>query len=199
MIWLKRIGKVAPDAFTDPLERIRWIQTDPDYHPQPYEQLVAVYRKNGQDKPARKVAIAKQKERRRSGEFPWWQKPFHWGFGFIGYGHRPYRAIWVLLAFILVGWGIFAGAKDADVMAPTRSDTAVASQCTPSYPCLQPLVYSIDVTIPIINLEQRVYWLPDTSTTQGMWVQIMMWVSIGAGWALSTLFVAAVTGLVRRD
>ncbi len=68
-----------------------------------------------------------------------------------------------------------------------------------SYPCLEPLVYSIDVTIPIINLEQRVYWLPDTSTTKGLRVQILMWVFIAAGWALSTLFVAAVTGLVRRD
>jgi len=182
--------------------RIRWVQTDPNYHPQPYEQLVAVYRKNGQDEPARKVAIAKQKARRRSGEFPWWQKPFHWVFfGFIGYGHRPYRAIWALLFIIGVGWWSFTGAKDADVMAPTRtdSDTVVASQCTTSYPRLVPLVYSIDVTVPIINLEQRVYWLPDTSTTQGLWVQIMMWLSIGAGWLLSVWFVAIVTGLVKRD
>ena len=84
-------------------------------------------------------------------------------------------------------------------MAPTRSDTAVDSQCTPSYPCLQPLIYSIDVTVPIINLEQRVYWLPDTSTTKGLRVQILMWVSIGAGWVLSFSFGAIVTGLVKRD
>jgi len=191
-----RLHETAPQ---DPPTRLKWIRRNPNYQPQPYEQLIRVYRAAAQDREARHIAIAKQKARRTSGKLQPWQKPFHWLFGGVGYGHKPYRAIWALLAVILIGSAIYTTAQHADALAPTRNDTATANQCTSAYPCLQPLIYSIDVTLPIINFEQRTYWLPDTSTNHGTWVQYWMWASILVGWALSTLFVAAITGLIKRD
>jgi hypothetical protein len=48
-------------------QRLDWLSLDPEgYAPQPYEQLVAVYRRAGREEDARQVAIAKQRARQRT-------------------------------------------------------------------------------------------------------------------------------------
>jgi hypothetical protein len=50
----------------DAKARLRWLELHPgDYSPQPYEQLIAAYRRVGNEQAARTVAIAKQRRRRR--------------------------------------------------------------------------------------------------------------------------------------
>ncbi len=69
----------------------------------------------------------------------------------VVYGYRTYRAIFGLLAIILVGWGIFAWAS-WDHLRATKS----AGQL-PDY---APWLYSIDSVLPVINLGQEAAWSP---------------------------------------
>ena len=66
---------------------------------------------------------------------------------------------------------------------------------------------AINSFVPIIDLHQESYWLPDAKAKPpaGAWslsgsgLRIYHWVHIGFGWLLSFLFVAGLSGLVRKD
>ena len=75
-----------------------------------------------------------------------------------------------------------------------------------SYPVFTAFVYSLDTLIPLVELHQQGYWLPNANEgsdwigfTSGAWLRVYLWVHIGAGWVLTTLAVAGFTGLVRRE
>jgi hypothetical protein len=99
-------------------QRLGWIHRDPDgYGPQPYEQLVAVYRRAGRDQDARIIAIAKQRARRRTIPLP----AKAWSLlldALVGYGYRTWLAgVW-LLGFMLAGWVVFDLAHPTYLIAP---------------------------------------------------------------------------------
>lgn len=83
------------------------------------------------------------------------------------------------------------------------------SQCLKAIPSeyseFQALVYSFDVAIPVVNFRMEDDWSPRVVTTSGdrywpgWWVRSWEWFQIGAGWALSLLFVSAIGGVIRRD
>nr|BFE80895.1 hypothetical protein GCM10020093_034960 [Planobispora longispora] len=82
-------------------QRLSWLCRDPGgYRPQPYEQLATWYRRIGHEPDARRVLLAKQRERRgtlrSTGRF--WGRLLDLA---VGYGYRPWLAgLWavVLLA-----------------------------------------------------------------------------------------------------
>ena len=65
--------------------------------------------------------------------------------------------------------------------------------------------------MPIVNLNQRSYWWPDAEASgdlqvlnrrvrlRGSTLRYYLWTQILAGWRLSAIFVAGITGLVRND
>jgi hypothetical protein len=67
------------------------------------------------------------------------------------------------------------------------------------------------VFLPFVNLHQEHYWWPDESasgeypilghkiTIRGSILRYYLWFQIVAGWLLSAIFVAGVTGLMRND
>jgi hypothetical protein len=70
------------------------------------------------------------------------------------------------------------------------------------------LIYSLDTFLPIVNLHQEENWHPNDSATCvigekqlpcGFILRGYLWLQIMMGWLLTTLGVAAVTGLVRKD
>ena len=79
------------------------------------------------------------------------------------------------------------------------SDAGPYIACAKSYPCLQPVLYSLDAFLPIVDLHQEKYWLPDSSKKMGWLFQAYLWLHISFGWILSTVFVAGLTGLVKKD
>jgi hypothetical protein len=166
-------------------KRLQWLRRDPEgYAPQPYEQLVAVYRRAGRDQDARSVAIAKQRARRRTlaphGRM--WSLLLD---ALIGYGYRTWLAGLWLLGFLVVGWVVFAWAYPTH-MAPTKRPGEALPQ-------FQPFVYALDTLLPVVDLQQQNNWIP-----RGV-AQWWAWVSILSGWVLTTAVVAALTGLVRKD
>jgi hypothetical protein len=162
-----------------------WLSRDSEgYVPQPFEQLAAVYRKGGRDDDARKVIIAKQRRRRSTLTLPGrlWNLLLYWT---IGYGYRTWQAGLWLLGFLLVSWVVFAEAYPAHMTA-----TKAPGQALPHF---QPFVYALDTLLPVVDLDQQANWIP-----QGL-AQWWAWVSILAGWLLTTAVVAALTGLIKKD
>ncbi len=62
------------------------------------------------------------------------------------------------------------------------------------------LAYAVDLVVPILNLGQTEAWAP--SKDRGPWGSVLWWgrwVLIAAGWFVTTLGVAALTGIIRRE
>ncbi|MFF8837392.1 oxidoreductase [Streptomyces sp. NPDC015130] len=160
--------------------RLAWIRSSPGYNPQPYEQLAAWYRKAGHDDDARRVLLAKQRHRRRTLSLA----SRAWGRLLdvtVGYGYRPWLAgIW-LLALVLLGALSF------------RTDTPHPVKQGEGAP-FQPLVYTLDLLIPIGGLGQRMNWYWTDSGLQ--WLAYLL---IALGWVLTTAVIAGVTRTLQRN
>jgi hypothetical protein len=190
------------------------------FHPQPYEQLVKVLRAMGHDDDARTIAIEKRREQGRLHPSRMIRAENILLNVLVGYGYRPWRTIAFMGIFIVTGMFIFGGAYRYGIMAPTKSLVTSPSSSGSSNPAVrmqyQPfnaLVYSADVFLPIVDLQQETYWQPTnayyttvTSPTgarydvdMGMACRIYMWLHIAFGWILSTITVAALTGLIKKD
>jgi hypothetical protein len=165
--------------------RLGWLARDEEgYVPQPYEQLAACYRRAGQDDDARKVAIAKQRRRRQTLNRPGkaWNSLLRWT---VGYGYRTWQAGLWLLGLLAVGAVVFASAyPDAMALAKKPDDPL---------PAFQPWVYSLDVLLPVVNLHQEEFWIPEGVARWWAWFSIL------AGWLLTTVVIAALSGLLKRD
>jgi hypothetical protein len=166
--------------------RLRWLERDPrGYAPQLYQQLASVYRAAGRDEDARRVAITKQRRRRQT--LNWssrvWNSLLWWT---VGYGYRTWQAGLWLLGLLAVGAAIFAAAyPDAMPVAKQTAEDRI--------PAFQPWIYSLDVLLPVVNLHQEEFWIPRGVARWWAWLAIL------AGWLLTTVVVAALSGLLKRD
>jgi len=211
-------GIVGP---TDAASRLRWLgrqypekRRRGDYHPQPYEQLAAVLRRAGHVAQAKKVFMEKEKDLRKYGDLGPWARAWNWIlWATIGYGYRVRRGA---AAIVLLGVLFFWLGNRADLLSPTFPSPAEAG--APSEKRLDetfcPWVYSLDTFLPIVDLHQEGRWLPNRGggdvvtifwpdryigITWGKLLFIWFWFEIGAGWLLTTLALAGLTGLIRRD
>lgn len=207
-----RYGRINPAGWE---ERTEWLRLAP-YSPQPYDQLASVLQTQGQSEGAIRVLMEKQKDRIRRGQDGRLKRFVLRFLGLtVGYGHRPSRALWWLLVFWLVfGWPLFSAAGRHRIMAPT--DTSVMSSDSwlkhrrippgyQDYPPFEPVLYSLDALLPIINLNMERYWGPSLAFSGpvllGLPLSVWTWeylrCHIAVGWILSTLGVLAFTGIVR--
>jgi hypothetical protein len=194
---------ISPEA------RLRWLGLQDGFHPQPYRQLAKVMAESGDDVGAAQVRIAAEDLRyARYGLLG-----RIWGAFLkeaIGYGHRPMLTIMWSLAVVLFGWLVISIGGRAGIMRRTWPENA-PRESEKEYEPLRPLVYSLDVFLPFVNLHQEHYWWPNTTasgacrvlgvpiTLRGSLVLYYLWAQIVAGWILSAIFVAGVTGLIRND
>ena len=198
--------------------RIDWLQRQGSFWHQPYEQLTAVFRKSGDDAEAKKILIAKNKDKARLTKLTWSEWWWYRVFGrIIGYGYRPWWAAWIGVLIILLGWIFFWAGSRTHVMTPTKETTYVYidigedPRISQDYPRLNALVYSFDVFVPLVDLRQVSYWLPNANRNgelsisehryipiDGKTLRFYFWFEILAGWVLTTLLVVGVTGLVRK-
>lgn len=160
--------------------RVAWIRSSPGYNPQPYEQLASWYRKAGHDDDARRVLLAKQRHRRRT------LSPAArvWGHLLdvtVGYGYRPWLAgVW-LLTLTLLGTLVFR----AHSPMPVKPGEGAP---------FQPLVYTLDLLIPIGGLGQRTAWYWTDCVPQ-----TLAYALIAFGWVLTTAVIAGVTRTLQRN
>ncbi|MBI5436045.1 MAG: membrane-associated oxidoreductase [Nitrosomonadales bacterium] len=78
------------------------------------------------------------------------------------------------------------------------------------YSGFSPLAYSLDVILPLVDLQQETSWSPLIQTPKNVWYQelaafdlkhltrLVLWFEILFGWVSSLLLVAVVSGLTKR-
>jgi hypothetical protein len=192
------------------------------YITQPYTQLASVYRAIGLDEQASTVLVARAQ---RLGELA---PPFSaHGLWYryigrlIGYGYEPFRAVKIGLAIIAMGAFVFTIGARRNLMAETKLAEQVLSEeghpglVSPSYPRFNSIVYSLDVFLPFVDLNQVCYWIPGEKPHSARksrnclmhigpyslkWSAVLhcyLWFQTLAGWTLCTLLAAAVAGIVQ--
>jgi hypothetical protein len=161
-------------------QRLRWLaENDRPYHPQPYEQLARYYRAIGHDEQARTVLLAKQRHRRKALSLPMQA----WGLlqdAVMGCGYRPTRALLWLAGLTTAISAYFS----ASPPRPVDSTNA---------PAFHPVIYALDILVPILNLGQKNAYIP---TGPGQWIA---WTAEVSGWILATTIVAAATRVLSRN
>lgn len=167
------------DPMLPAAERLDWLCRDPDgYLPNAYEQLAAMYRRLGSDVDARDTLLASQRQRRAG--LPWYGR--FWGHlqdATVGYGFRPLRAAGWLLALLALGTLVFS------LVTPPPLKQGEA-------PEFSPLVYTLDLLLPIIEFGQEKAFNPGGGT---------QWLAYGlivAGWVLATTIATGLTRSLRR-
>jgi hypothetical protein len=189
--------------------RLKWLALQPNYHPQPYRQLAKVLREMGDEKGAVKVLVAEGDARYHQMGLPGRLLGTFLKYT-IGYGHRPLLALLWSLGVVLLGSVVVMTGKRAGVMRLTWPETTPPPP-TEAVAGLHPMLYSLDVFLPFVNLHQEHYWWPDEAASgqcnlaglefrvDGWLLRYYLWLQIIAGWLLSAIFVAGVTGLIRSD
>ena len=212
--------------------RIDWLSRRPagiPFSPQPYEQAAKILFGMGRPIDAWDILCEKRRLERRHNKDSWLQQA--WG-GMIDamtdFVYRPLRTVKWTTGIVLAG-AVFFGAADycerivphqPIVLAKAGYQNAIrmgshpfdaAREAVPDYPGFNPLVFSLDVFIPLFNLHQESYWAPDSGADdffrwlarrrgefEGWWLlTAWYWIEIMAGWLLSSLLLLSVTGLLR--
>ncbi|MER7706814.1 oxidoreductase [Kitasatospora sp. NPDC097605] len=158
--------------------RLAWLAALPGYSPQPYEQLAAWYRKIGHDDDARRVLLEKQRRRRRTLGLPGrlWGRLLD---ATVGYGYRPWQAVLWLGGLALLGTLVFRHGAPQQVKP---------GEGIP----FNPLVYTLDLLIPIGGLGQRGAWY---------WTGAQQWFGYSLtalGWLLTTAVLAGISRTLNR-
>lgn len=69
----------------------------------------------------------------------------------------------------------------------------------PHYETFYALAYAFDVFVPLVDLGQQSAWSATTVTTLGLWARFGTMALEVAGWLVTALGAAAVTGIIQRD
>ena len=195
-------NRPSTDAALTTRERLKWLALQHDFSAQPYEQLCRMYRDAGDEQAARKVSIRREWMRIRRGTLGPIGAATHAVLGAtLGFGYRPGRAVYMLLALLLAGaLVVYPNTRDAIIQAkPVRSADPVTAEaeCPKNYPCFSSFAYAFDVLVPVVRLGASDNWRPDSSA-RGNRLRSYGYAMTILGWALATLAVAGFTGLVRR-
>jgi hypothetical protein len=207
---------------TGGIARLRWLRLQPRSllaQPQPYRQLALVLRAEGENEGAVRVDIARENELTGYADISLptrlWRLAL---WATIGYGYRPLRAIWWILAFVLVGAALFRWGYRARLITPTSEsayESFIRTGMPPKYyPPFSSLVYSLENFLPVVDLHQGAFWRPNPHHShkqsgrifkwsgENMPAKLLrwyLWLHILAGWTITPLLFAGLTGLLRND
>jgi sRNA-binding regulator protein Hfq len=199
--------------------QLGWLgrQSRDRFRSQPFEQLAGVLRKMGLEEDARAVMIAKNEEHAR---YVQWRPEWLWYglFGhLIGYGYSPWRAFFISLAVIGIGWWLFRRGYRRGLVTPSGDVEYTitpwgAEPTSKDHPKFNPGIYSVEAFVPLIKLGLGDYWAPNAnrgrvlnfkvanlriSAATGSLLRYYLWLHIILGWVLTTLWVGGITGLVK--
>lgn len=60
-------------------------------------------------------------------------------------------------------------------------------------------MYTADVVIPVIDLQQRQFWVPDPAVSWGWLRAAWHTAAIPLGWLFATVGIAGVLGVLKKD
>ena len=159
-------------------------------------------------------------------------RAWHWVYGVLaGFGHRPADILVWMVAVFMASAVVFHEAAILGQMGPAnaimltheaganvdvdrcgvRGDVDFAHfwrqcpQMPPEYTTFNPWLYSLDLILPLVNLQQDSDWAPVVMNSHGdtlwlgWWARTLMWFEILFGWFISLMFVAITGRLVEKD
>ena len=233
--------KVILDGFTcnryvglvDAQSRIDWLAKRPDkmgFSPLPYEQAAKVLFEMGRVHDAREILLKKEQLLTERGDFSWISK---WGRkvwrDVAGHSYRRLqKTFFISLGIMTIGSGLFYWGEQAGRIVPHQPAALVSSKYqygripaeTPTetvarkfsgYPEFNPILFSVDIFIPFLDLHQESFWYPapdgghqhwwgsDEDGDFSWWVllEVWYWFHIILGWGLSSLLLFFVTATLR--
>ena len=200
------------------------------FSPVAHEAAANVLFAMGRGREARGILWEKEDLLTERGDFPRW-----WKFGrrvwdfLAGYGYRPWKRTFAISSLVIaIGAGVFWCANEAGRMVP-HQPAALASvkyqygripsetpgetvaRKFPGYPGFNPLLFSADIFVPLLNLHQEPFWYPAPDGGRPSWfrapkgegfslwflLEWWYWFQIAAGAVLTSMFLLSVTGLLR--
>ena len=224
------------NRFTKPMDalfRISWLAKRPvrkEFSPLPYEQAAKVLFGMGHVHDAREILLKKERLLTERGNFPWmWRQGRKIWDVLAGYGYRPWLHTFLIsLGIMTIGSSLFYWGEQAGRIAPHQPAALVSSKYQygripaekpdetvarkfSGYPEFSPILFSVDIFIPFLNLHQEPFWYPapdgghqhwwgnaeDGEFSWWGWLEGWYWFQIIAGWVLTSLFLLSITGLLR--
>ena len=202
--------------------RLDWLALQPpamQSQPQPYRQLAQIMRESGRPAAAMRAEVAREDALTEYGGMSFGTRVWRTAlWATIGYGYQPLRALWWILLFVVVGTMLFGWGYSARLIAPTeeRAYEAFVKNGVPPrhYPPFSSFVYSLENFLPVVDLHQGAYWRPNPyhkheprrralkwtgETIPAILLRWYLWVHILAGWTITPLLFAGLSGLLRSD
>jgi len=175
-------------------ERLDWLRRQPRFRAQPYQQAAKAILQNGLVRESQTIAIAMRRDQRISPETPpgqrWWNAFLA---ATIGNGHQIWRALLWALVVIVIGGTVFSIANQhLQIIVPADA----------SKPSMQPFnawAYSLDLFLPVVDLyQERGFRIAPKAPWHNVF---LIWTSfeILAGWLLTSVSLAALSGLVKKE
>jgi hypothetical protein len=182
--------------------RIDWL-ANAGYAPDIYRQLAHIYRQKGLDRDARHIAIAGQRARRSRGGLHLMTKAWNYFLDWsVGYGYRMHRQLLGVLCAGLISIIFFRLAQANHIMeavAQPQGAKIDANKCTPYYPCFFPITYAFEIFLPVVNLRQLNFWLPDGASGWGQALFAWVWLAIIYGWIVTVALAGGIANLIKQQ
>lgn len=188
---------------SDTLTRgIAWVERDEEsWRTGAYDVMAAVLRADGHEDAATEVLIAR--ERARAAHLL--PRPLAAVWGAFGYGYRPLRAVYGIVALTLLGWLVFRRGYLRGSVVPSNLDAVTGwterggvQEVAKGYPRFGALLFSFDALLPIIALGQDDTWRVAPPSGRGPWIRLYYSLHVVGGWALSTGLAISVANLFSR-
>jgi hypothetical protein len=156
------------------------------YLPQPYEQLAEAYRRAGDDHAARRIQLAKYRQRNRVMTWRrWWSKL--WNVvqdGMIGYGYAPLRALIWLAALFALGALLFRYGAQPRPLVSSHRGFALSDSVS----------YTLDLLLPTSGLQERQIWQSSSGLGEVAAAALVVF-----GWTLGATVFAAAARVFQRN
>jgi hypothetical protein len=189
--------------------------------PQPWRHLGKVLSQQGYEDDARSIAIERRVAQRYAKGMPRAAKAISWTLHKLAdYGFNPWKTIrWsaavvvvfaLLYLFPAIDYGsqthllaadqnAFARTVPADFVPGATSYEESKQLAAKVYPSFDPLMYSLDVFLPFVDLGMEKYWRANTTTWLGVLLYYLSVLEGIIGAILISLAVTGFTGLLTRD
>jgi uncharacterized protein YjbI with pentapeptide repeats len=208
-----KLGMVHGSLRTERKVAYEWLRKIPaDYGSsasiQPWKELARVYDGIGQPDDGRwlRRQAAAHLTRTSGG----WSKARRIAYSWlVGYGYYPL----LVLLWLAVLWGLVYVLASTQAANFSPSDTRAATKVVivdgvekhlrvdgthpapDNYPAFSPELFAIDTALPPVPTGQSQAW----RVTENTWLPLLFAAIKSAGWALSALLIAGVTGFLRKD
>ncbi len=189
--------------------------TNPVFVIQPWRMAAEVYDKNGDHSGSRYLRYQAAKRSVRKARPMDSALSYAYG-ALVGFGYRPaYTLAWLLLIGILSTFVISSNkhhfaptdpgsaqiaaadyAKRENLSPPSEIDGSTPCELIPTYPCLRPEIFALNNVIPAAAVTPRPDWVLSSRAPRYL-LSVMAGLRV-ISWVLLALFLAGVTGLLRK-